>query len=34
MPAGFLIAGIGVVWLLSAGLMLAYPRGAEPLPDA
>ena len=34
MPAGILIAGIGVVWLLSAGLMLAYPRGAQPLPEA
>ena len=34
MPAGFLVAGIGVVWLLSAGIMLAYPRGAEPLPES
>ena len=34
LPAGFLIAGIGVVWLLSAALMLAYPRGAEPLPES
>ena len=34
LPAGFLLAGIGIVWLLSAGLMLAYPRGAEPLPEA
>jgi hypothetical protein len=33
LPAGFLVAGIGVVWLLSAGIMLAYPRGAEPLPE-
>ena len=34
LPAGFLIAGVGAVWLLSAGLMLAYPRGAEPLAEA
>jgi hypothetical protein len=33
LPAGLLVAGIGIVWLLSAGLMLAYPRGAEPLPE-
>ncbi|MDQ2669235.1 MAG: hypothetical protein M3Y31_01245, partial [Gemmatimonadota bacterium] len=34
LPAGLLVAGIGIVWLLSAALMLAYPRGAEPLVDA
>ncbi len=34
LPAGLLVTGIAVVWLLSAMLMLAYPRGTEPLPDA
>jgi MFS family permease len=34
LPAGLLVAGIGIAWLLSAGIMLAYPRGAEPLPDS
>lgn len=34
LPAELLLAGIGLVWLLSAGVMLAYPRGAQPLPEA
>jgi hypothetical protein len=29
--AGVLIAGVGAVWLLSAAVMLGYPRGAAPL---
>lgn len=33
MPAGILIGGIGASWLLSAAVMLAYPRGTEPLPE-
>ncbi|WP_181408358.1 MFS transporter [Schumannella sp. 10F1B-5-1] len=30
-PAGLLIALIGVVWMASAAIMLAYPRGAQPV---
>jgi MFS family permease len=33
LPAGFLVAGIGAIWLLSAALMLLYPRGAEPIAE-
>jgi hypothetical protein len=31
LDAGVLIAAIGVVWLLAAAMMLAYPRNAPPL---
>lgn len=34
LDAGILIALIGVIWVLSALVMLAYPRGAAPLDDA
>lgn len=29
--AGWLLIGIAFVWLISGAMMLAYPRGAEPL---
>lgn len=32
-PAGWLIGAVGVVWIASALLLLAYPRGAEPVDD-
>ncbi len=31
LPAGVLIGAIAAVWMLSAALMLAYPRGTRPL---
>jgi len=34
LDAGILIALIGVIWVASALVMLAYPRGAAPLDDA
>ena len=34
LDAGILIALIGVIWVASALVMLAYPRGATPLDDA
>jgi hypothetical protein len=33
LDAGVLIAGVGIVWLLSAAIMLAYPRGVEALAE-
>ncbi|WP_181408906.1 MFS transporter [Schumannella soli] len=30
-PAGLLLALIGAVWLVSAAIMLAFPRGAQPI---
>jgi MFS family permease len=33
LPAGTLVAGIGLIWLCSAALMLLYPRGAVPLDE-
>ena len=33
LDAGVLIAGVGIVWLLSAAIMLAYPRGAQELAE-
>lgn len=30
-PAGVLIGAVGAVWLLSAALMLTYPRGTRPV---
>ncbi|MET0303841.1 MAG: MFS transporter [Microbacteriaceae bacterium] len=34
LDAGVLVAGIGIIWTASALLMVAYPRGTRPLPDA
>ncbi len=34
LDAGVLIAGVGAVWLLSAAIMLAYPRGVSPMEEA
>jgi hypothetical protein len=34
LDAGALIAGVGAVWLVSAAVMLGYPRGAAPLEGA
>jgi hypothetical protein len=31
LDAGVLIAGVGLVWLVAAAVMLGYPRGAEAL---
>ncbi|WP_207453296.1 MFS transporter [Herbiconiux sp. SYSU D00978] len=33
LDAGLLIALVGIVWVVSAVLLLAYPRGTEPLPE-
>lgn len=33
LDAGLLIALVGIVWVVSAVLLLAYPSGTEPLPE-
>lgn len=34
LDAGLLLAFVGSVWVLSAVLLLAYPRGTQPLPES